>query len=77
MEKEDRLPDRCCYTQAVKKKPDTLVKTKNREKYALWLDKADLARLREYQEWVGVPVSESIRRAVNAYLETLPKKSPK
>jgi hypothetical protein len=59
----------------VKRKPATLVKTKNREKYALWLDNAALAGLREYQERVGVPVSESIRRAVDAYLKTLPKKS--
>ena len=61
----------------MKKKPAAFSKTKDREKYAVWLDNAALARLREYQEQVGVPVSESIRRAVDAYLETLPKKSGK
>jgi len=54
------------------KKP-SLGKTKDREKYALWLDNAALKALREYQERVGVPVSESIRRAVDAYIKTLPK----
>jgi len=44
-------------------------KTKEREKYAVYIDRADLERLREYQERVGVPVSESIRRAVAAYVE--------
>ena len=61
----------------MKRKPATLVKTKNREKYALYLDNAALAQLRAYQDEVGVPVSESIRRAVDAYLKTLPKKSSK
>jgi hypothetical protein len=46
-------------------------KTKEREKYAVYIDRADLERLREYQERVGVPVSESIRRAIAAYVETL------
>src|SRR5271155_5838254 len=32
-------------------------KTKDREKYAVYLDQKDLQRLREYQEQVGVPVS--------------------
>jgi hypothetical protein len=48
-----------------------LLKTKNREKYAVWIDNADLDRLREYQQRVGVPVSESVRRAIKAHLETL------
>jgi hypothetical protein len=50
------------------------VKTKGREKYAVWIDREPLAKLRQYQEDVGVPVSESIRRAIDAYLETLPRK---
>jgi hypothetical protein len=50
------------------------VKTKDREKYAVWIDREALAQLRRYQEDIGVPVSESIRRAIDAYLETLPKK---
>jgi predicted DNA-binding protein len=48
-------------------------KTEDREKYALWLDHSVLKRLREYQEEVGVPVSVSIRKALEAYLENLPK----
>jgi hypothetical protein len=43
-----------------------------REKYAVWIDNDDLDRLREYQQKVGVPVSESVRRAIKTYLETLP-----
>lgn len=50
------------------------VKTKDREKYAVWIDREALAQLRQYQEDVGVPVSESIRRAIDAYLDALPKK---
>ena len=50
------------------------VKTKDREKYAVWIDRETLAQLRQYQEDVGVPVSESIRRALDAYLEKLTKK---
>ena len=48
-------------------------KSAEREKYALWLDNDSLKALRQYQEDVGVPVSESIRRAVEAYVKTLPK----
>ena len=48
-----------------------LLKTKNREKYAVWIDNDDLDRLRQYQQTVGVPVAESIRRAIKTYLETL------
>jgi Ribbon-helix-helix domain len=51
-----------------------LLKTKNREKYAVWIDNDDLDRLREYQKTVGVPVSESVRRAIKAYLEILVKR---
>jgi Ribbon-helix-helix domain len=46
--------------------------TDTREKYAVYLEQAELDRLREYQKEVGVPVSESIRRAVSAYVATLP-----
>jgi len=48
-------------------------KTEEREKYALWLDNSVLKRLRDYQAEVGVPVSVSIRKALDAYLENLPK----
>jgi hypothetical protein len=50
-------------------------KTKNREKYAVYLDRGDLERLREYQEQIGVPVSESIRRAVAEYVKILGKRT--
>jgi hypothetical protein len=48
-------------------------KTETREKYALWLDNSVLKRLRDYQRDVGVPVSVSVRKAIDAYLETLPR----
>jgi hypothetical protein len=48
-------------------------KTETREKYALWLDNSVLKRLRDYQQDVGVPVSVSVRKAIDAYLETLPR----
>jgi post-segregation antitoxin (ccd killing protein) len=50
-------------------------KTATKEKYAIYLDQADLNRLRDYQVEVGVPVSESIRRAIAAYVEQLKKKA--
>ena len=60
------------YTlEIVKQNKSRFLKTKNREKYAVWIDNEDLDRLREYQERIGVPVSESIRRAVKAYVEAL------
>jgi hypothetical protein len=46
-----------------------------KEKYAVYLDRVVLEKLREYQERVGVPVSESIRRAIAAYVETLRKRT--
>jgi Ribbon-helix-helix domain len=49
----------------------TLGKTEDRIRYALWLDQKELERLREYQREVGVPVSESIRRAISDYLDRL------
>jgi len=49
-------------------------KTKEREKYAVYIDNQDLQALREYQERIGVPVSESIRRAIAAYVVELKKK---
>jgi hypothetical protein len=55
------------------KKPRT--KTADREKYAVYIDNADLQALRDYQERIGVPVSESIRRAIASYVETLKKKA--
>jgi hypothetical protein len=48
-------------------------KTPDKEKYAVYLDRNDLDQLREYQVRVGVPVSESIRRAIKAHLEALKK----
>jgi hypothetical protein len=48
-------------------------KTATHEKYAFWIEHGPLKRLRDYEEEVGVPVSESIRRAVEAYVKTLPK----
>jgi hypothetical protein len=56
------------------KNKSRLLKTRNREKYALWIDNDDLGRLREYQQTVGVPVSESVRRAIKAYLDILAKR---
>jgi hypothetical protein len=46
-----------------------------KEKYAVYMDRGDLRVLREYQEEVGVPVSESIRRAIRAYVTELKTKS--
>jgi hypothetical protein len=47
-------------------------KEKNdKEKYAVYMDRGDLKALRDYQEEVGVPVSESIRRAIRAYVAEL------
>ena len=57
----------------MKQSKSRFLKTKKREKYAVWIDNDDLDRLREYQRTVGVPVSESVRRAIKAHLETLPK----
>ena len=47
----------------------------DKEKYAVYMDRGDLQALRNYQAKVGVPVSESIRRAVRAYLAELTTKS--
>ena len=55
----------------MKQSKSRFLKTNKREKYAVWIDNDDLDRLREYQQTVGVPVAESIRRAIKAYLETL------
>jgi hypothetical protein len=51
------------------------MKPGEKEKFAVYLDREDLNKLREYQDRVGVPVSESIRRAIAAYVETLKKKT--
>jgi hypothetical protein len=42
-----------------------------KEKYAVYMDRADLKVLRDYQAEIGVPVSESIRRAIRAYIAEL------
>ena len=55
----------------MKQKRSRFLKTEKREKYAIWIDNDDLERLREYQRRVGVPVSESVRRAIKTYLKTL------
>ena len=59
----------------MKQRKSRLLKTKKREKYAVWIDNDDLDRLREYQQKVGVSVSESVRRAIKTYLEMLPEPS--
>lgn len=43
----------------------------DKEKYAVYMDRGDLKALRDYQAEVGVPVSESIRRAIRAYVAEL------
>lgn len=76
VEKNARVPAAWCEqaraSKALKKRKNRLLKTKRREKYAVWIDNDDLDRLREYQQKVGVPVSESIRRAIKTYLQMLP-----
>jgi hypothetical protein len=52
------------------KKPKS-ISTGKREKVAVWLDHHLMAALREYQVKVGVPVSESIRRAIAEYIRKL------
>jgi hypothetical protein len=47
----------------------------DKEKYAVYMDRGDLKVLRDYQAEVGVPVSESIRRAIRAYVAELKAKS--
>jgi hypothetical protein len=47
----------------------------DKEKYAVYMDRTDLKALRDYQAKVGVPVSESIRRAIRAYVAELETKS--
>ena len=48
-------------------------KTKTRQKYSLYIDDADLKKLKAYEKNVGVPVSESIRRAIAYYLKNFQK----
>jgi hypothetical protein len=42
--------------------------TRECEKYAVWLDKKALAKLRRLHDRRGISVSELIRRALSAYL---------
>ena len=42
--------------------------TRECEKYAVWLDKKELAKLRRLHDRSGMSVSELIRRALSAYL---------
>jgi Ribbon-helix-helix domain len=44
------------------------------QKVAFWLKAAQLAKLRAIQKEIGVPVSESIRRAIDFYLQQKSKK---
>jgi hypothetical protein len=50
------------------------IKTDSREKVAIWLDDKQLAELREIQQTEDVPVSASVRRAINEFLERRSKK---
>jgi Ribbon-helix-helix domain len=50
-------------------------KTKTRQKYSLYIDDVDLNELKAYEKNVGVPVSESIRRAISCYLQSLQRSS--
>lgn len=60
------------HTLAVmKQNKSRFLKTKKREKYAVWIDNEDLDPLREYQKRIGVPVSESIRGAIRVYVEAM------
>jgi hypothetical protein len=45
-----------------------------KQKVAFWLKSEQLAKLRAIQKKVGVPVSESIRRAIDLYLKQREKK---
>ncbi len=45
------------------------------KKVAFWLKPEQLARLRAIQKELGVPVSESIRRAIDQYLKQRTKKN--
>jgi hypothetical protein len=56
-------------------KRSSLKKKQDKEKYAVYMDTADLRVLRDYQAEVGVPVSESIRRAIRAYVAELKTRS--
>lgn len=48
-----------------------------KEKVAFWLNSAQLAKLRAIHKEIGVPVSESIRRAIDLYLEQRGKQKQK
>lgn len=58
------------------KKGEVSTQTETREKIAVWLDHDAIKQLRDYQSAVGVPVSVSIRKAIDDYLSQLkiPKK---
>ena len=45
-----------------------------KQKVAFWLESEQLAKLRAIQKEIGVPVSESIRRAIDLYLQQKGKK---
>lgn len=45
----------------------------NRVKTALFLEPRQIVALKALQQAVGVPVSESIRRAIDMYLESMGK----
>jgi hypothetical protein len=45
-----------------------------KQKVAFWLNSEQLTKLRAIQKEIGVPVSESIRRAIDFYLQQRRKK---
>jgi hypothetical protein len=47
------------------------------QKVAFWLKAEQLAKLRAIQKKIGVPVSESIRRSIDLYLQQKGKKKQK
>jgi hypothetical protein len=58
----------------MKKRPVSPTKTERREKIALFLDNEQVSWLRNIQETDGVPVSVSIRKAVDMYIASKKKK---
>jgi metal-responsive CopG/Arc/MetJ family transcriptional regulator len=50
------------------RKIERKTETRECEKYAVWLDKKALAKLRRLHDRNGMSVSELIRRALSAYL---------
>ena len=51
------------------KKTKTKTETETKIKTALFLERRQIEELKAIQTEIGVPVSESVRRAINKYLE--------